>query len=48
MGGGGTEQWSQHCAEILELVDSLGVDKFCVMGISTGGAHSRNRVNFGW
>jgi pimeloyl-ACP methyl ester carboxylesterase len=40
MGPAGTEQWSQHCAEILELVDSLGVDKFCVTGISTGGAHS--------
>ena len=34
------EKWTAHCAEMLELLDSLGVDKFSVTGISTGGAHS--------
>jgi pimeloyl-ACP methyl ester carboxylesterase len=37
---GSKEQWSAHCAEVLELVDSLGVDKFSVTGISTGGVHT--------
>ena len=36
----GKEEWSHSCEEMLELMDDLKVEKFCVMGWSLGGVHA--------
>ena len=36
----GKEEWKLACDEMLELMDDLKVEKFCVMGWSLGGVHA--------